>query len=412
MATVNSSNFSDGTAGQVLTSNGPATNPTFQAVSAAGAVVTIKGNDAVAEVPDGSGVFNFLTANSTVKFAGSANTETLDFGLSNLLLGANGASIAGATDNVGVGLTSLTALINGTQNTCVGSGAGASITASNYNTFVGYNAGTAMVGGFGGTLGYNTAVGSQALVSCVNGYENTALGYTALFRTTGIGNIGIGFEAGGVAGAALTGSGNILIGSGARSGNGLTTTDSDNIIIGNAGVSGDNGVIRIGTNGVNNSCFITGIDTVNVGSVAKVVTMASNQLGTATITAGTGVSIVPTANVITVNAVGGGVTWTVETVNLVGAVNHGYIANKAGTLTITLPAASAIGDVIKVTGINTALGWQIQCGAGQQIFVGAGSTTVAGSITSTAIRDSIEIVCVATNLTWNAVNFVGNLTLA
>jgi hypothetical protein len=66
-------------------------------------------------------------------------------------------------------------------------------------------------------------------------------------------------------------------------------------------------VLRIGKatgtgNGEQNKAIIHGIDGINVGSVAKVVTMASDQLGTATITAGTGISVTPGANTITLAA--------------------------------------------------------------------------------------------------------------
>ena len=134
----------------------------------------------------------------------------------------------------------------------------------------------------------------------------------------------------------------------------------------------------------------------------------------ATLTAGTGVNITNGAGAITVNAVGGGLTWTVITANTVGAVNNGYIANKAGTATLSLPTTSAVGDMLAVTGINTALGWQITQAAGQQIFFGTASTTsgATGTLTSSAIRDTVTLVCVVANLTWNVISSVGNPTVA
>ena len=80
----------------------------------------------------------------------------------------------------------------------------------------------------------------------------------------------------------------------------------------------------------------------------------------ATLTAGTGVSITNGAGSITVNALGGGLTWTVVTgTTQAAAVNNGYIANNAGLVTVTLPATSAVGDTVAVTGINNATGWKI-----------------------------------------------------
>lgn len=133
----------------------------------------------------------------------------------------------------------------------------------------------------------------------------------------------------------------------------------------------------------------------------------------ATLSAGTGITITNGAGAITINGVGGGLTWTVITVNQTAAVNNGYICNKAGTLALALPASSAIGDIIEVTGMNTATGWQITQAAGQQIFFGTASTTsgATGTLTSSAIRDAVNIVCIAANTTWQVLSAVGNLTV-
>lgn len=134
----------------------------------------------------------------------------------------------------------------------------------------------------------------------------------------------------------------------------------------------------------------------------------------ATLTAGTGVSITNGAGSITINAVGSGMTWTVVTgTSQAGAVNNGYIANNAGLVTVTLPATSAVGDVIAVTGINNATGWKVAQNAGNQIFFGASSTTAGtgGSLASTATRDVVWLVCMTANATWNVVGAVGNITI-
>lgn len=112
---------------------------------------------------------------------------------------------------------------------------------------------------------------------------------------------------------------------------------------------------------------------------------------------------------------GGGFTWSVITADQSAVAGNGYICNKAGLLTLTLPASGAIGDIIKVTGINTALGWKIAQNANQQIFYGTQNTTsgVGGSLASVNIRDSIEILCVVAgaNTIWNVLTSQGNITV-
>jgi hypothetical protein len=108
----------------------------------------------------------------------------------------------------------------------------------------------------------------------------------------------------------------------------------------------------------------------------------------------------------------GGTSWSVITADQTAVINNGYICNKASTLVLTLPTTAVVGSVIEVTGINTALGWQIAQGSGQQIFFGNVSTTsgATGTLTSSAIRDSIKIVCVVADTTWNVLSSIGNIT--
>jgi len=135
----------------------------------------------------------------------------------------------------------------------------------------------------------------------------------------------------------------------------------------------------------------------------------------ATITAGAGISITNAAGSITVAAAGGGLTWSVITADQGATVNNAYICNKAGLLTLTLPASADIGDTIRVTGINTALGWKIAQNANQRIHFGTSSTTtgVGGSLASVEVRDSIELVCVVagSSTEYNVISSVGNITV-
>lgn len=135
----------------------------------------------------------------------------------------------------------------------------------------------------------------------------------------------------------------------------------------------------------------------------------------ATLTAGTGVSITNGAGSITVSAAGGGLSWSVVTgLSQAAAVNNGYIANNVGQVVVTLPAVSAVGDMIAVTGINNPTGWRIAQNAGNQIFFGTATTAsgVLGSLTSTAIRDTVHLVCTAANTNWQVISSIGNITVA
>ncbi len=133
-----------------------------------------------------------------------------------------------------------------------------------------------------------------------------------------------------------------------------------------------------------------------------------------TLTAGTGISITNGAGSITIAGSGGGLTWTVVTgTTQAAAVNNGYIANNAGVVTITLPATSAVGDIVRVTGINNATGWKVAQNSGNQIFFGTTSTTAGtgGSLQSTQTRDAVELVCTSTSANWQVISSIGNITV-
>jgi hypothetical protein len=109
----------------------------------------------------------------------------------------------------------------------------------------------------------------------------------------------------------------------------------------------------------------------------------------------------------------GGMTWSVITANQNASNGNGYICNKASNLVLTLPTVAAAGTLIGVTGMNTALGWTIAQNASQSIQFGTSTTTVGtgGSLSSSQITDSVLIICVVANTTWNVLNSVGNLTV-
>lgn len=213
------------------------------------AALTLTGNSGGAITPT-AGNWNILTAGSTPEFVGAGSTLTLDFALNNLLIGSNGLNITTADFNA-----------------CFGKNAGISLVDGEDNTLIGYSAGSSL-----DNSSRNTAIGSFALIFATSTCEyNIAIGY----------NSAINYAA----------------------------TESSNICIGSPGVLGESNTLRIGNftgAAVNqtNKTYICGIDGRNVGSVAEVVTMGTggtaDQLGSAVITAGSGITVTPTANTITI----------------------------------------------------------------------------------------------------------------
>jgi hypothetical protein len=124
----------------------------------------------------------------------------------------------------------------------------------------------------------NTASGYQTLYSNTTASDNTASGYQALYgNTTGNGNTAGGFQA---LISNTSGSNNIAIGYNAAST--VAGENSNNIHIGSVGASGDNGTVRIGTNGTQTSFFVAGVRGVTTGDNNAVAVMidSNGQLGT------------------------------------------------------------------------------------------------------------------------------------
>ncbi len=109
-------------------------------------------------------------------------------------------------------------------------------------------------------------------------------------------------------------------------------------------------------------------------------------------------------------------TWVVQAADLIASPGFGYFANSATPgpigLIVTLPAASTVGQTFRVYAYNSN-GWTIAQGAGQSIQVGQQTTTVGatGSLVSTRTGDTVELVCTATNTTWAAVSYDGNIII-
>lgn len=251
--------------------------------------------------------------------------------------------------------------------------------------------------GVGGTAKVSTYLGINSGIAVTTASNNTGVGQDSLFAIT-------------------SGSYNTALGTNAGSN---LTTETSNILIKNTGTVGDNHTIRVGTpgggNDQQNKCFIAGIEGINVGSIARIVTIAtSSQLGSATITAGTGITVTPGANTISIASSAEPFDWVVITgATQLLAIQNGYISNRAGLITYTLPAAASVGDIIRVTLINAAGSWTIAQNAGQSIKISGGDTTVGvgGSLSSTANGDTVELLCTVANSNFLVLSSMGNLTV-
>jgi hypothetical protein len=127
----------------------------------------------------------------------------------------------------------------------------------------------------------------------------------------------------------------------------------------------------------------------------------SGSPAAASLSAGTGISITPGSNSISIAATGvAGITWAnISGTTQAAAVNTGYVVGNASQTTITLPATAALGSVVIVQG-KGASGWILAANTGQTIQVGQSATTSGGTVTSAANYDAIQVVCITANTTW------------
>ncbi len=133
----------------------------------------------------------------------------------------------------------------------------------------------------------------------------------------------------------------------------------------------------------------------------------------ATLTAGSGISISNGSGSISISSTGGStLPYTVVTGSTQAiSNNNGYVANNATLVTFTLPATSAVGNLIKIVGLQGS--WVLAQNSGQSVIIGNTATTggVGGSLASTNANDTVSLVCVVANTTYIVDNSMGNLTV-
>jgi hypothetical protein len=308
------SNIADGTAGQILTTNGAGvlswTNASGNEWNITGNSGTVDGTNFIGTIDNVP--FNIRVNNQRAgrieEASGTANTffgyraGNINIGARNSALGYNALfTNSSAADNTAVGASALRLNNTGSSNTAVGSLAmennstGYNNTSLGYqsmhrnttgygNTSVGFNAGRAGVSGI-----YNTALGTQALESNISGSNNTAVGYSALFsnsassnlaigvsaltaNTTGTPNLAIGHEA---LRTNVTGASNLAIGNSAL----YSNTASNNFAIGhNALDANTTGTPNLAIGADALGANITGANNLALGHNALLVSTASNNL--------------------------------------------------------------------------------------------------------------------------------------
>jgi len=276
-----------GTALQVLTSNGPGMAPSFQ--NASGDVTSISGNSGGPQ----TGAVSIVTANATPKFVGSAGTITLDFAASNnIILGSAPAS-------------------PGSDNAALGNQALASCTGNS-----------------------NIAIGSESATSVTSGDSNISIGVASLFSL-------------------ISGKFNVAVGEDA--GMNYVGAESSNICINSDGVASESNTLHIGNGtGTGNqqlkAAYISGIYGKNAGSIANVATVANNdQIGSAVITAGSGISVTPGANTITIAS---SITQGVVTIDGdAGSMTGSTVTISGGTTGLSTTASGATMSLTGTLGI-------------------------------------------------------------
>jgi hypothetical protein len=133
----------------------------------------------------------------------------------------------------------------------------------------------------------------------------------------------------------------------------------------------------------------------------------------ATLTGTGGITFTLGANALAINSTAGGVNWVIITADQTAAINTSYICNKAGLLTLTMPGTAAVGSVIGIMNMNTAVGAKFLSANPGQLYLGTSAATAnTGSLTSINLGDAMFLVCIVADTTWRAYAAQGNWTVA
>jgi len=284
--------------------------------------------------------------------------------------GTNGVIKLGTT-NFMSNFGSLTAFFGGAgnftntgfSNTAIGSSSLSGLTSGQFNVGLGASAVQDNTTG-----SFNFGLGAFSVTANTTGQQNIGIGVNAL-RNLNPGDFNLAIGTSSLANL-TTGSANTAIGIAA--GSNYTGSESNNIIFNNNGTVGDSGVIRLGTNAVQTTCFISGIQGVSVSNINIVtINTSTSQLGS---TSSVGVANGGTGNTsqAAYSLVAGGTT-TTGAFQAVGPVATGQVLTSGGTG--ALPAFSATPTVTSVTfGSGTALSNYVEGTFTPGIAFGGGTT--------------------------------------
>ena len=316
--------ISEGTAGQVLKSNGAGVAPSFQTDASGIAAVVDDTTPQLGGNLDLNG--NDITGTGDINYTGALNASG-----STIKLDGNYPT---GTNNVALGNTALDSLTSGNENTAIGANALTNFTTQSGSTAVGYNAASSSTGG------NNTAIGSSALNSNVTGTNNTVVGKGAARLATSNNNVAVGHEA---LDSQDSGFDNTAIGQSA----GSTITSGSNLTV-------------LGHNAQPSSATATNEITLGDANVTSV-------------RMGNGDAIYPASGG------GGGISWQpVITTNTTATASQGFFVNTSGgAVTLTLPATPTQGDEVAfVDYAGTAATDNITIGRNGENIQGSGSDLI------------------------------------
>jgi hypothetical protein len=436
-----------GTAGYVLTSNGPGVDPSFQNIQADGAVTVIDADSGVATPSTGvitisgggTGLTTFASG-STVNLTGTLNVGYGGTGVTSVTTTPTASHFAGWDSNVNFSANSF---IPGYTTTAT---AGTTTTLTVSSTFNQFFTGTLSqtvkmpvvstlslgqrfqinnnsssnitITSSGSNNIQIMAAGSQIEITCISLTGTTASSWDVVYSPgfslyPGTGAL-VSSSSGTITDASASTAGFVLTSNGASVAPSFQDAGAVTSVSGNSGsATPSSGVLTISGSGP--------ISTSGSGSTLSLTSTAANVIhsssGDATASSnaftivGSG-SLSTSASGSTITISGGGITWVDQISNTVTmAVNHGYVINNGGSLvTLTTPAVAALGDTFQIAGFSAG-GWTIAVATNQLIHFGnVTTTTTTGTLASSNAFDQVTLTCVVANTTFVVTTSVGNLS--